>query len=220
MQELGNAIQIAIYFKFFVSLFALVNPIGNVPIFSSITNGLTTAERNAVNIKTSFAIAVVLLVSLFLGQLILNFFGISLNSFRIAGGILVIMISLSMVQGKISEESQNKEEKNHLANIQNFAIVPLAIPIMAGPGSISSVIVFGAKYNNLIDLIGLSIAIILFGVCCFFLFKSSSTLLKLLGKTGSNVVTRIMGLLLMALGVEIVTTGVIGVFETFIKPII
>lgn len=220
MQDFLSIVQLTIYFKFFISLFALVNPIGNIPIFSSITSGLTSAERNAVNIKTSIAIAVVLLVSLFLGQLILNFFGISINSFRIAGGILVIMISISMVQGKISEESQNKEEKNRLANIQNFAIVPLAIPIMAGPGSISSVIVFGAKHNSWIDLIGLSLSIIVFGLCCYLLFKSSSTLLKILGKTGSNVITRIMGLLLLALGVEMITGGVLGVFETLMKPII
>ena len=205
--------DITIYFKFFISLFALVNPIGSIPIFSTLTQNLTPQERNDISRKACIAIACVLLVSLFLGQIILGFFSISLNSFRIAGGFLVVMISLSMVQGKITEESQNKEEKNDLAKIKNFAIVPLAIPIMAGPGSISSVIVFGSKYQGW-DLLGLSIAIICLSLCCYGVFKSSATVLKILGKTGSNVVTRIMGLLLMALGVEIITTGVLGVLET------
>ena len=207
--------DIAIYLQFFISLIALVNPIGVVPIFYSMTTDLTKIQQNRVSLITCFSVVVILLVSFFFGNFILNSFNISIDSFRIAGGIVVVMIALTMINGKLGEHKINKEEKNeNIEDYNNIAVVPLAMPIMAGPGSISATIVFGSTQHGVSDYLYSSLTIALFGLGCYVLFRYSEPVIKRLGKTGSNVITRIMGLLLMSLGVEIVTTGLknLGVF--------
>ncbi len=197
-----------IYIKFFVGLFALVNPVGILPVFISMTNYQSAAGRNKTNLTANLSVAIILWVSLFLGESILLMFGISIDSFRIAGGILVVSIAMSMISGKLGEDKQNKEEKSESALRESVGVVPLALPLMAGPGAISSTIVWSSRYNNWHNLLGFSLAIALFAFCCWLLFRAAPLLVRLLGQTGINVVTRIMGLLLMALGIEFIVTGV------------
>ncbi|WP_032855470.1 YchE family NAAT transporter [Pasteurella dagmatis] len=207
--------DLTIYLQFFVSLIALVNPIGVVPVFYAMTSTFSKEQRNKTGLITCFSIAVILLVSFYFGQFILNSFKISIDSFRIAGGIIVVLIALTMINGKIGEHKINKEEKSeNLDDYTNIAVVPLAMPIMAGPGSISATIVFGSTQHQALDYLYSSLTIILFGITCYMLFRYSEPLIKRLGKTGANVITRIMGLLLMSLGVEIITSGLrnLGVF--------
>ncbi|HDR1160343.1 TPA: YchE family NAAT transporter [Pasteurella multocida] len=198
----------AIYLQFFIGLIALVNPIGVVPIFYSMTSTLSKEQQNRTSFITCISISVILLVSFFFGSFILNAFHISIDSFRIAGGIVVILIALTMINGKIGEHKMNKEEKSeNFDDYNNIAVVPLATPIMAGPGSISATIVFSSTQNSLINYFYSSITIILFGIGCYILLRYSKPVIKRLGKTGSNVITRIMGLLLMSLGIEIIIGG-------------
>lgn len=207
--------DLSIYLQFFIGLIALVNPLGVVPIFYSMTADMTREQQNRTGAITCFSIVVILLVSFFFGNFILKTFSISIDSFRIAGGVVVVMIALTMINGKIGEHKINKEEKNeNLEEYNNIAVVPLAMPILAGPGSISATIVFGSRQHQLMDYVYSSFTIVLFGLTCYLLFRYSEPVIKRLGKTGSNVITRIMGLLLMSLGVEIITTGLknIGVF--------
>lgn len=212
--------MIALYLKFFIALFAVINPIGVMPVISNLTEGFDKKEQKMVVKTTTVAIFTILIVSLFLGQIILNIFSISLNSFRIAGGILITLIAFTMINGKLTEEKQNKEEKQDINNIKNFAVVPLAIPILAGPGAISTTIMWGAKYNNWIDLLGLSAAIVAFSLLCYVLFRSSSKFFSYIGKTGANVVTRIMGLILMAIGIEVLTTATVQFYILNLQPIV
>lgn len=205
----------AIYLQFFIGLIALVNPIGVVPVFYSMTFGFSREERNRTSLITCVSVVIILLVSLYFGNVILNSFHISIDSFRIAGGIIVVLIALTMINGKIGEHKINKEEKNeNIEDYKNVAVVPLAMPIMAGPGSISATIVFGSSQHHILDYLYTSVTIALFGATCYVLFRYSEPLIKRLGKTGSNVITRIMGLLLMSLGIEIITAGLrnLGVF--------
>ncbi|WP_373817862.1 YchE family NAAT transporter [Glaesserella sp.] len=206
-------INFAIYLQFFIGLFAIVNPFGTLPIFFSMTAHQYEADRNRTNLITSISVGVILLVSLYFGKLILDAFSISLNSFRVAGGILIVSIAMTMISGKLGEHKQNKEEsKEDVSEYENIGVVPLAMPIMAGPGAIGSTIVWGTRYHNWADYIGFSVAIILFAIICYVLFRFSAPLVKKLGKTGSNVVTRIMGLILMALGIEIIVAGLSNLF--------
>ncbi|MDF7680788.1 YchE family NAAT transporter [Enterobacteriaceae bacterium ESL0689] len=198
----------SIYFKFFIGLLALVNPIGIIPVFISMTRDQTVTECNKTNLTANASVAIILLISLFLGNTILQIFGISIDSFRIAGGILVVTIAISMVSGKLGEDKQNKQEKSEAESRDSIGVVPLALPLMAGPGAISSVIVWGARYHTIFHLLGFSIAIIIFAGCCWGIFRIAPWLVRLLGQTGINVVTRIMGLLLMSLGIEFIVTGV------------
>ncbi len=132
--------------------------------------------------------AIILLTSLYLGDAILQVFGISIDSFRIAGGILVVTIAMSMISGKLGEDKQNKQEKSETAIRESIGVVPLALPLMAGPGAISSTIVWGTRYHSLMHLIGFSVAIALFALCCWGVFRMAPWLVRLLGQTGINVI--------------------------------
>lgn len=210
---MDTVINIAIYLQFFIGLFAIVNPFGTLPIFFSMTSHQYEADRNKTSLITALSIGVILLVSLYFGKMILDAFSISLNSFRVAGGFLIVSIAMTMISGKLGEHKQNKEEKNaDVSEYDNIAVVPLAMPIMAGPGAIGSTIVWGTRYNHWIDYLGFSIAIITFALICYILFRFSAPLIKRLGKTGTNIVTRIMGLILMALGIEIIVAGLSNLF--------
>ncbi|NIF21910.1 MULTISPECIES: YchE family NAAT transporter [Pantoea] len=200
------------YIKFFIGLFALVNPIGIIPVFISMTRFQGLAERNKTNLTANLAVAIILWTALFLGDGILHLFGISIDSFRIAGGILVMTIAMSMISGKLGEDKQNKQEKSETAIRESIGVVPLALPLMAGPGAISSTIVWSTRYHNWQNLLGFSLAIALFAGCCWLLFRAAPLMVKVLGQTGINVVTRIMGLLLMALGIEFIVAGIKSLF--------
>ncbi len=200
------------YFKFFIGLFALVNPVGIIPVFISMTSYQPAAVRNKTNLTANLSVAIILLTSLFLGDGILQIFGISIDSFRIAGGILVVTIAMSMISGKLGEDKQNKQEKSETAVRESIGVVPLALPLMAGPGAISSTIVWGTRYHSWVHLVGFSLAIAVFALCCWGIFRMAPWLVRLLGRTGINVITRIMGLLLMALGIEFIVTGIKALF--------
>lgn len=202
----------AVYFKFFIGLFALVNPMGILPVFISMTSYQTAPARNKTNLTASLSVAIILWTSLLLGDAILGMFGISIDSFRIAGGILVVTIAMSMISGKLGEDKQNKQEKSETAIRENVGVVPLALPLMAGPGAISSTIVWGTRYHSWSYIVGFAVAIALFALCCWLLFRAAPWLVRLLGQTGINVITRIMGLLLMALGIEFIVTGIKSIF--------
>lgn len=151
-----------VYFKFFIGLFALVNPVGIIPVFISMTSYQTATARNKTNLTANLSVAIILWSSLFLGDGILQLFGISIDSFRIAGGILVVTIAMSMISGKLGEDKQNKQEKSETAIRESIGVVPLALPLMAGPGAISSTIVWGTRYHSIAHLLGFSVAIALF----------------------------------------------------------
>ncbi len=141
-----QAIEIGIFLHFLVGLFATVNPVGIMPVFVSLTGSMTPEERNKTALTTNVAVAIILVVALIAGQHLLDLFSISIDSFRVAGGLLLLSIAFSMMSGKIGEVKQNKEEKSESAIREQVGVVPLAMPLMAGPGAISSTIVYGSKY--------------------------------------------------------------------------
>ncbi|ABV87365.1 YchE family NAAT transporter [Shewanella pealeana] len=204
--------DLTLYVKFFLGLIAIINPFGLLPVFVSLTSHQTEAERNQTAKVANFAVVVILLVTIFAGQHILNLFSISLSAFRIAGGTLIAIIAMSMLQGKLGEVKRNKEEGREASAMDSVAVVPLALPLMAGPGAISSVIVSSAEHSSLENLIGMSIAIIVFGILSFLLFRMAPIIFKLLGNTGINVITRLMGLLMLSIGIEVIAAGVKGFY--------
>lgn len=199
-----NILDLSNYIKFFFNLFALVNPIGILPIFISMTNEQDNRIRNKINLITNFSVAIILFFSLIFGELFLKLFNVSVNSLRISGGILIILIAIPMIIDNLKQ----KNIKLELINRKNVAIVPLALPLMAGPGAISSCIIWSSKWTGSQNLIGLSLICIIFSFFCWFLFKTANFLIKLFGETGINIITKIMGLLLMSLGVEFIINGI------------
>lgn len=124
----------------------------------------------------------------------------------------MVTIAMSMISGKLGEDKQNKQEKSETAIRESVGVVPLALPLMAGPGAISSTIVWGTRYHSIMYFVGFSLAIAIFALCCWGLFRMAPRLVRVLGQTGINVITRIMGLLLMALGIEFIVTGLKAIF--------
>ncbi|MCL2919145.1 YchE family NAAT transporter [Shewanella litorisediminis] len=208
--------DVTVYIKFFLGLVAIINPIGLLPVFVSLTSHQTEAERNHTGKVANLAVVIILLVTIVAGQHILNMFSISLSAFRIAGGTLIAIIALSMLQGKLGEVKRNQEEDRESSAMESVAVVPLALPLMAGPGAISSVIVFAAEHNTLIDLVGMFITVLIFGALSFGLFRMASAIYRVLGKTGINVITRLMGLLMLSIGIEVMAAGFKGLFPNLL----
>lgn len=208
--------DITLYIKFFLGLLAIINPIGLLPVFVSLTSHQTEDERKQTAKEANIAVVLILLVTMFVGQHILNMFSISLSAFRIAGGSLIAIIAMSMLQGKLGEVKRNKEEDRESSAMESVAVVPLALPLMAGPGAISSVIVSAAAHNTWLDLLGMSFAVIVFGIFSFLLFRMASMICRLLGKTGINVITRLMGLIMLSIGIEVIAAGIKGIFPSLL----
>ena len=205
-------LDLSLYLKFFIGLVAIINPLGLLPVFVSLTGHQTPQERMKTNTTANIAVMVILWVSMFFGQMILDLFGISIASFRIAGGSLITLIAWSMLQGKLGEVKHNKEEKGEIAAKESIAVVPLALPLMAGPGAISSTIVYSSQFNTPGQLFGLSLEVVIFSLFSWLVFRAAPLLFRLMGKTGINVVTRIMGLIMMSLGIEIMVAGIKHMF--------
>lgn len=211
-----QTIELAIFLQFFLGLVAAVNPIGIMPVFVSLTNHMTLEEKQKTALTANFAVVVILVVSLLAGQFLLDMFSISIDSFRVAGGLLLLSIAFSMMSGKLGEDKQNKQEKTESVTREQVGVVPLAMPLMAGPGAISSTIVYGARYPSMFDTMGIILTIIVFCFCSWLLFRSAPLLVRFLGQTGINVITRIMGLILGALGIEFIANGLRGLFPALI----
>lgn len=201
---MNNILNLYEDFNFFLNLFALVNPIGILPIFISMTSNKNTKEKKKINLITHISVAIILIFSLIIGESFLKLFGISINSLRIAGGILIIIISIPMI---IDKKNIKDIEVNNI-DYHNISIVPLALPLLAGPGAISSCIIWSSKWNSIENMVILSLICIIFSIFCWFLFNFSTFLIKFIGENGIKIITKIMGLLLMSLGVEFITIGI------------
>ncbi len=207
-----NSTELVIFFQFFIGLFAAVNPLGIMPIFVSLTAHQEPIERNRTAFTASVAVACILVISLLAGQLLLDIFSISLDSFRVAGGMLLVSIAFTMMSGKLGEDKQNKQEQSESVSREQIGVVPLAMPLLAGPGAISSTIVYASRYPDSIDTIGLIISIFIFSFGLWGLLRIAPTIVRFLGQTGINVITRIMGLILGALGIEFIANGMRALF--------
>lgn len=191
-----------IYLSFFINLFILVNPIGMIPIFENLTKGQSNFEKYKTNILTNITVFIILLISVFFGNIILHTFNISISSFRIAGGILIIGIALSMLNETLLTSFKKKNDS------KNIAIIPLAIPLIAGPGVISSTIIWNEHYSNFFNHLGCLITILIFNILCFLLFTITPFIKSIIGKNTLKIITKIMGLLLMSIGIEFIILGI------------
>jgi multiple antibiotic resistance protein len=207
-----NMIDWPSLFKISLGLFAIVNPIGSVPIFISATSGWSHTERAQTAKTVAFSVFIILMVSSLMGDQILDFFGVSIPSFQVGGGILLMLIAISMMHGKQSGTSQTPEEAQTLAEREVIAIVPLSIPLLAGPGAISNMIIAAQKNASLIGHLSLIIPISLVCLTIWLVLKLSVKISYKLGTIGINVVTRLMGLILAAMAVEFIAHGLTGLF--------
>lgn len=207
--ETGN---ISEYLKFFAALLAIVNPVGAIPIFINLTADQAESERNKNGTIASISMGLILVVVLLSGEAILRFFGISVGSFRVGGGILILLMAISMLHAKVSQVKQTAEEELDSAERDNVAVVPLATPLLAGPGAISTVILYAQRNSSVVHSLYLFGIIVLLVGLTTLSFRLAPVIARLLGKTGINVVTRIMGLIMAAVGVEFIANGLKQLF--------
>lgn len=200
------------YTKIFISLFAILDPIGIIPIIILFTAEMTAAKRAQVGRLASLTVCAILLVALLIGQPLLAFFGISINSFLVAGGILLLLMAIKMMLGSFYANGTGKNAHSDGEAVSANAIVPLSTPLLAGPGSISAVIVETHKADGFQHYLTMSLIIILLSVTVWLTFLIAPWVAQRLGKIGINVFTRLMGLILAAIAVEFIASGMRGLF--------
>lgn len=194
------------FLKDTISLLAIVEPIGAVPIFLSLVSNYSSNEQKLVAKRACMAGFLILLTSLVFGKWFLQIMGISLPSIRVAGGIMFIVMGLQFILSeahKISDK-ETQEAKSH----SDIAVVPLALPILSGPGAMGAVILLGSKSHSIynISLVGLSIALVMF--LSYLCFRLAWPIGKKLGLTGLNILNKISGLIVLSIGVEFILAGV------------
>lgn len=207
-----NGVDWTEYAKFSVGLVSIVNPIGTIPVFLNLTHDHTPEARRSVALSAALAVAVILVIALLAGEAVLAFFGITIASFRVAGGILLLLMALSMLQGRISRAKQTPEEARDDAARESISVVPLGLPLLAGPGAISTVILYAQLEPSIVHRLMLACGILLAAAAVGLCFRSAPLLAGLLGRTGINVIQRIMGLIMAAIGVEFIAAGARALF--------
>ena len=200
------------YLKFFAALLAVINPVGAIPIFINLTAGQDEALRHKNGLMAAVSMGAILVLVLFSGEAILRFFGISVGSFRVGGGILILLMALSMLHAKMSPVKQTEEEERDSAERDSVAVVPLGTPLLAGPGAISTVILYAQRYSSVAHYFFLFSVIVLLLCLTALSFRLAPSIARMLGKTGINVVTRLMGLIMAAMGVEFIANGLKQLF--------
>ena len=197
------------YAKIFMSLIVVVNPISAVPIFVTLTARNTEKERKNIARIASISVAVVLVLSAIMGEPVLMLFGVTVASFKVGGAILILLMSISMMHALPSRESQTPEETQEAAQKENIAVVPLAIPLLAGPAAISTTIIYATDRSSPGHLSAVIACCLLVSLITWLALLLAVPARKWLGETGVNIVTRLMGLLLAAVAVEIFTSGLL-----------
>jgi multiple antibiotic resistance protein len=202
--------------KLTVALLAIVDPFASVPIFLSITAGYTQDERRRVTQVVAITVFCVLGVAALIGTQVLRFFGISIPSFLIAGGILLLLMAISMLQARESGIRQTPDEAAEASERDAVAVVPLGIPLLAGPGAISTMIIATHQSQSYIHHLLLLIPAALIAVAVWSTFSAANRISERLGTTGMNIITRVMGLIIAAVGVEYIYRGMIELFPKLI----
>ena len=203
-----------------IALLAIVNPIGVVPFFLAFTQGFSHEQRRRTLNVSAFTAFCVISISGLAGLHIINFFGISIASFQVGGGMLLLISSLHMLNAQPAESGANDlVEGQHMADAGvSVAVVPLAIPLLTGPATISTVVIYAEKTKTYWEhalLVGYGVVI---GLATWAVFSASGRIAQVLGRTGINVMTRLMGLILAAMAVELLADGLVKLFPILASP--
>lgn len=201
----------------FVSMFTIVNPVGATPFFVGHTESLNHDQRKAIARKASFAAALVLAFFAIFGTVLFRFMGISLPAFRIAGGFLVFSSAWGMLKGSNVRSRTLPEEQADAEHKDDISIIPLAIPLLSGPGAISTIMVLEAKAANAIEGTVVILAALLTSLATYFILINSSYLVKIIGPSGIRVMNRILGLLLSAISIQFVINGIKDLIPEFMR---
>ncbi len=201
-------------YKPLIALLAIVNPIGVIPFFIHFTEGFTRPQRQRTIRVAAFSAFMVIAISAIAGLKIIEFFGISLASFQVGGGTLLLISALQMLAAQQADTRKEDvtEGEDKVDAGDSIAVVPLTIPLLTGPATISTMVIYADKTRHWWEqayLVGYGVVI---GIAVWLAFSAAGRIARVLGKTGINVMTRLMGLILAALAVEVMSDGLIKLF--------
>jgi multiple antibiotic resistance protein len=202
----------ALFFSAFISLFSLINPLSAMPVFISLTSGYAKSHLFRTVRRTAFYVLLVCVISFLIGEFILDFFGVSIDALKIAGGIIISRSGFQLlnaqhksdIQGDIEKESRLKED---------ISFSPLALPLLAGPGSMSLLINLGIQSSGFQEKGVIIAAIVAVSLVIYLIFSSAPIILKYLGQTGLRTLSKIMGLLVLSIGIQMIVASGKSLFE-------
>ena len=193
----------------------MMNPLGTVPVLVGLTQDMDAKMRSGIALRASLNVLVILVLSFFLGQYILSFFGISLVSLKIAGGLIIASSGFALLTGKFNEHKglEKRKVKIDIATRAEISLTPLAIPMLAGPGTISLLITYKQEYTQLNDVFLLVAAMIFTTICIYGILRSSHFIVRIMGASGINGLSRIIGFIVIAIGIEYIISSVVQILQ-------
>jgi multiple antibiotic resistance protein len=200
------------YARFFISLFAILSPFAAIPLFLELTNGFSTGQKSRTAAAASATVGAVLIVSGLAGEPILAALGTSLDAFRVGGGIVLLLVALSMLSAQTSTVQHRPEEAAEADTSSSVGVVPLGIPLLAGPGSISSVIIEMNQAPNPFHRAAIVVCVLAVCAATWTILRLAYPIGQFLGRIGLNVLRRLFGLILAAIAIQVMATGLRGLF--------
>jgi MarC family membrane protein len=203
-----------LFIYLFAALFSVLNPIGTVPIFVGLTQDDDKKERSRISLWTAIDVFIILIISYFVGQYVLTFFGISLDALRIGGGLVIVSSGFSLLSGQISKKrGMNKTVQSDARSRNDIALTPLAMPMLAGPGSISLLIAFYQEHHRPDEMIITVLAVLSVAFMIFIILRSAHYLAKILGASGIVAISRIVGFIVIAIGIQYIVSAVVNIIK-------
>jgi len=200
-----------------ITFFAIMDPIGVSAIaLSLLSHNITKEQIGKVALKSTITIIIAFFVVLITGDFILKLFGIGEHSLKVMGGIILLLMAISMVNGKSTEKKPSKEEGEDLENHENLSVIPIGVPIAFGTGLFTTIIIFKHQAETFSDLLSISIAFLANAFIFYIVLKNSIYIKKYLGLTGQNIITKLMGLIVGAISVQFIVSGVIKLAQMYI----
>jgi multiple antibiotic resistance protein len=202
--------DVAITIKFVVAMIVMMNPLGSLSIFLQLTNHQSITQKRRTALVCGFSMIIIMLATLWVGKPLLDILGISIPSFRFAGGIILLLMGLSMLQSHESAMQHTEQDNEDATERDSIAVVPLALPVIIGPGAISTIIIMVEDYSSVSNKLGLSIICCCLAIGMAGILYYAYTILQMVGKSIVKVVTRIMGMMVTAIAVGMLANGLIG----------
>ncbi|SLN46888.1 MarC family protein [Pseudooctadecabacter jejudonensis] len=195
--------------KAFGAFFAIMNPFVNLPVFLALTEGYSVADQRRLAIRITVYCAVMSAIILVAGNQIITFFGVTVDQFRIAGGIVLASIAWSMLQGqKIAAHHGSTDEQDHLNTLSSLAFYPITFPMLVGPGTIATLIIYGGNASGVLDIAGIAAVVGMIILMLFVVMFFAASISKVMTDTMRVIMTRLMGMILLAIAVEMIVAGV------------
>jgi multiple antibiotic resistance protein len=206
-------VEVGFFIAVVVSVFAIVDPIGTLPFFVALTDGFSAADREIVLRRAVMVLGAILTIFAIAGRFVFAAFGFTLGAFEIAGGILLFWVAFAMLNGELTRTRLGDQDKaDALARRDEVSVVPLGVPLLAGPGAISTVMIYeGSAGSDPLSILATFVAIAVTTAATFLILRFGPRILRVLGRVGIMALTRVLGLLLAAVGVQFVLDGVLAV---------